>query len=45
VNEFGFIGPLKEEMSALSSASMLKRLNKYADTVHPFPDKDAFFFP
>lgn len=27
------------------SASMLKRLKEYADTVHPFPDKGAFFFP
>lgn len=27
------------------SASMLKRLKRYADAVHPFPDESAFFFP
>ncbi len=27
------------------SASMLKRLRKYWDAVHPFSEEDAFFFP
>src|SRR6266567_3390638 len=27
------------------SASMLKRLRKYWDAVHPFAEEDAFFFP